>query len=80
MQKPKKFKCFILTVLKLLTALETIVRQIKLDFLSKYNTKGLELNTNLKVSPNIKLYAFSDNILSQLRKIYLKFNIRASKE
>lgn len=80
MQKPKKLKCFILTVLKLLPALETIVRQIKLDFLSKYNTKGLELNTNLKVSPNIKLCAFSDNILSQLRKIYLKFNIKASKE
>ena len=52
--------CFIPTVLKLLTSLQIIVRQIKLDFLSKCNTKGLKLKTNLKRSPNIKSYAFFD--------------------
>lgn len=62
---------FTLTVLTLLTILQIIVRQIKLDFLSKYNTKGLEL-TNLKSSPNIKSYTFSDNVFSQVRKIYVK--------
>lgn len=63
---------FSLTVLKLVTTLGIIVRQIKLDFLSKNNIKGLQLKTHLKESLNIKSYAFSDSMLSQISKVYIE--------
>ena len=61
-----------LTVLKLVTTLAIIVRQIKLDFLSKNNIKGLQLKTHLKESLNIKFYALSDSMPTQISKGYMK--------
>ena len=62
-----------------MTTLEIIVRQIKLDFLSKNNTKGLELKTSAGVTEYQILCIFWQCALSNQETIHKSLTLMFQK-